>query len=134
MVKKLSLLFLLFVALSSHAQTEIDTSALLNAMNQAPFIFEGKVIEQCTYEEPNSGIIYTNNIMEITKVIKGNLNCGTVSMITEGGEYLDRYMEVTHTTKFNVNVQGIFACKTNPNYYGNSCPQYIQYPATYTHA
>ncbi len=97
MVKKLSLLFLILTVLISHAQTEIDTSALLNALGQAPFIFEGKVIEQCTYEEPSTGIIYTNNIMEITKVIKGNLDCRTVSMITEGGEYLDRYMGLSTT-------------------------------------
>jgi hypothetical protein len=113
-MKKIITIFILtFFFTNIKAQTDVD-SALLNTVLQiSPIVFEGRIIDQCTYRHPTSGIIYTNNIVQITKKIKGQLNCGTVSIITIGGEYQDYELTISHHTQFDRNFSGIFVCKTS---------------------
>jgi hypothetical protein len=103
------------------AQTRIDTLALRSALQLSPFIFEGKIGEICEYKDPNTGIIYSNNIVHITKTIKGGLQCGTVSVITEGGSYQDQILKVSHTTEFKEGFSGIFVCKLSNSFSPTGC-------------
>jgi Secretion system C-terminal sorting domain len=121
-MKKIITAFLLILAgISAKAQTEIDTTAIANALMQSPYIFEGKVIERCGYKDASTGNIFTNNIIELTKIIKGNLTCGTVSIITEGGQAGDDIQHYSHTTQYNYGVTGIFFCKTSPYAQTSNC-------------
>jgi hypothetical protein len=51
-------------------------------------VFIGKFIQEDSYESVSSGI-YTAHRVEIKAVLKGNLNLGTVDIITDGGTYND---------------------------------------------
>lgn len=54
--------------------------------NEAPYIFEGHIQSRTTFPTtyPNKRW-YTSNIVEITKVFRGDLELGTVEIITPGG-------------------------------------------------
>jgi hypothetical protein len=104
------------------AQTRIDTLALRSVLQLSPVVFEGKVEEICSYKDPNTGVIYSNNIVHITKTIKGALQCGNVSIITEGGFYQDQTLKVSHTTEFTAGVSGIFVCRPSNFFSPVGCP------------
>jgi hypothetical protein len=108
--------------LSGKAQTIVDSNLLNYAIQLSPIVFEGEVVQQCTYDDPNTGIIYTNNIVQISKLIKGQLNCGTVSIITEGGEYNGRSLSLSHQTQFTRNFTGIFICQISDYPTTSFCP------------
>ena len=50
----------------SKAQNEIDTAYLMQVYNRTSYIFEGEVIDQCTFQDPSDGMIYTDNKVEIS--------------------------------------------------------------------
>jgi hypothetical protein len=113
--------FLMFVRTSS-AQHVIDTNAIIAAYLQSDYIFEGTIESQCTFADPNTGNIYTANKVYISKIIKGELSCGTVKIITLGGEFEGHHLDVSHTVQFVPGVTGIFVCKDS--YYTEeiNCP------------
>ena len=110
------------------AQIYIDTTALIRAYNTSQYIFEGTVTSQCTYND-SRGIIYTSNIINITKIFKGGLTCGTVNIITIGGTFNGNTLTVSHTAQFNVGGAGVFAC-TISSYPFDSirCPSHATNP------
>jgi Secretion system C-terminal sorting domain/Matrixin len=110
------------LVLSAKAQTIVDSNLLNYAIQLSPIVFEGEVVQQCTYDDPNTGIIYTNNIVQISKLIKGQLNCGTVSITTEGGEYNGRGLSLSHQTQFTRNFAGIFICQISDYPSTSICP------------
>mgnify|MGYP003582599624 CR=1 FL=1 len=115
MKKILTMLLLIIVAYTSKAQTDIDTARIIDIAMASDYIFEGRVVEVCTFEDAN-GNVYTNNIIDISRFVKGQLNCGTVSLITRGGIFQDRDVRPSHTTRFTENFTGIFFCNDNTSY------------------
>lgn len=95
-------------------KAQIDTAALIDAYLTSDYIFEGVVIEQCYYDDPQTGNIYTSNRVQITKIFKGEIVCGTVNIITPGGILNGYEVHVSHQTEFNVGVAGVFLCKNTP--------------------
>lgn len=80
---KLILLLLITVAISKKISAQgIDTVALINAYYASETIFEGVVEETCCYSDSVTGIIYTSNRINITKIFKGNIQCGTINIVT----------------------------------------------------
>lgn len=92
------------------AQLTVDTTGLMEAYLQSEYIFEGVVVSQCTYEDGGNNI-YTTNIIQISKIVKGNLTCGTVAIVTMGGTNDDgSNLTVDHQIQYNVGVVGMFMC------------------------
>jgi Secretion system C-terminal sorting domain len=112
LLKQIVLIVLFLIPYLSYAQTEIDTLNIIEFANKSEYIFEGEVIEKCTYVG-NDGIFYTNNIVQIFKIGKGNLNCGTISILTLGGQIDNRKVSVSHNTEFTIGFSGVFFCKRN---------------------
>jgi hypothetical protein len=99
---------ILFVAKSFGQEIPID---ILERINNVDYIVEGIVIDRHSYQTTNQLNIYTTNLIQITKVLKGNLTCGTVELITLGGEFGDRRMYGDHFLMPELDAQGIFLCK-----------------------
>lgn len=120
-MKKFNLLLILLACIAFRpAKAQVDTAALINAYYTSDFIFEGVVQEQCYYDDPQTGNIYTSNKIQITKIFKGNLVCGTINLITPGGQLNGYEIHVSHQTEFNVGVAGVFLCK-NTVYPESTC-------------
>lgn len=99
------LIFILLFASKVNAQ--LIQVPLDYKKEQSKLIIEGKVIEQHSFEA-DDGEIYTENIIEIFSIIKGELNSPYLSIITMGGR-TDRYeVTWTHLATLKKNQQGVF--------------------------
>ena len=65
-ILKIGFLMALLSPFISKAQNEIDTAYLMQVYNRTSYIFEGEVIDQCTFQDPSDGMIYTDNKVEIS--------------------------------------------------------------------
>jgi hypothetical protein len=125
-MKKSTLLFFIFVAsiIQIHAQ-EIYRS-IIDRVASTNYIFEGVVIKTQPYETHDEKTIYTSNIIQVTKIFKGNLSCGTIEMITNGGELDEKGMHCSHCLELKEGEQGIFLCENTDR----ELPDSSFYPVT----
>jgi len=81
---------------------------LIDRYNSVDYIFEGQVIQSHPYLTADGLTIYTSNVIQIFKVFKGNISCGTIEMITDGGMVGDLSMTGSHSLMPVVGDIGIF--------------------------
>lgn len=84
---------------------------IITRINAVDYIFEGKVIKSTPYKTSNGKYIYTSNTIEISKILKGDLNCGTIELITDGGKVDGLWVDPSHTLDLHKGCQGIFLAK-----------------------
>lgn len=110
-MKKILIFLLTFLSFKMNAQEEIKS--IIERVNNAEYIFEGKVIFSKAYEKADETNIYTTNTIEITKVFKGNLQCGKVELISSGGIVDEKIRTNSHLLSLNEGYTGIFFCGLN---------------------
>lgn len=114
-MQKLTKLFLLiilcFLALRTEAQ--VRYVALESRIENAPYIFEGKVSSKETYEK--GGSIYTSYLVEVQTIFKGNITSNEVEIIIEGGFTVDKGLVISHELRLEVGNEGIFFCGKSAN-------------------
>lgn len=108
-MKNLFTFLFFFVAVNILNAQEIPID-FVNRINEVNFIFEGKVTHSKPYYAHNGQYIYTSNTVEITKILKGELKCGTIEIITKGGQVDDKKLEVSHSLELLKGSSGIFLC------------------------
>lgn len=81
-------------------------------ITNATYIFEGKVIRVNSYWTADLGYIYTSSTIEIHKIFKGAIDCGTVEVITEGGTVGDKTLSISHNLILKKGMKGIFLTNT----------------------
>ncbi|HKR05576.1 MAG TPA: PKD domain-containing protein [Bacteroidia bacterium] len=85
-MKKIYLLFVfLSIAAVSYSQCMMVPVSLSERINTSGHIIEGKVISQASFWNYNSTLIYTENVIDVYKVFKGNVIANKISIVTEGG-------------------------------------------------
>jgi len=82
----------------------------INRINNVEYIFEGIVLESKPYYSDNDRFIRTSNLVEITKILKGDLSCGTIEIITNGGRLNDKELSISHSLELTKGSMGIFLC------------------------
>ena len=80
----LAVLILPFLSMLPANGQEIPID-IVDRINAVDYIFEGTVIKSTPYKTENGKYILTSNTIEIHKVLKGDLSCGTVELVTNGG-------------------------------------------------
>ena len=108
-MKKLSVLSVLILTLNFVFGQEIPIS-IVDRLNSVNFIFEGTVIHSEAYYNSNGTYIYTSNTVEISRILKGGIECGTIEIITYGGQVGGESIEVSHTLQLIEGSMGIFLC------------------------
>jgi hypothetical protein len=83
---------------------------------ESAIIVEGKVIKQETFYGEKNGLIYTNNLIEIYRVFKGDIQQQTIELVTMGGVLGDEALVVHPSLQLNSGQFGIFLMKV---YAGN---------------
>lgn len=104
------LLLLIFVAAFSQAKAQIIPKDITQTITLADCIFEGKVIRTNSYWNADSTFIYTSHTIEISKIFKGDMICGTVEVINPGGRVDDRILHLTHHLELQNEELGLFFC------------------------
>jgi hypothetical protein len=83
-----SIMVLVLTSLSVLAQTTDLKKQFCDDVMRDSYIFEGKVISQHNYKvsgDENRYRSYTSYIVEVTKVVKGNIQKGTVNILKING-------------------------------------------------
>ena len=74
-------------------------------------IVEGKIInKQCFWNQKHTQI-FTKNIIEVSRYLKGS-GKNQVELITQGGEVNDAFQELSHGITIEINQEGIFLCRS----------------------
>ncbi len=114
-MKKLKLILLCFFLFSLSqfglkAQMQLGTITLPQIIDSSVYIFEGTVIKDSAFW--GEGSIYTSNIIKVSKILKGRINCGNVEIITLGGCVNDgiNCERVYETLVLSPGGQGVFMC------------------------
>lgn len=90
-----------------------DVKSIIDRVSNADYIFEGKVIFSQPYKSGDGKRIYTTNTIEITKIFKGDLHCGKVEVITNGGEVDGDICINSEYLTLKEGYTGIFLCGLN---------------------
>ena len=110
MKTKFTILFLLLINFCFAQEVPKD---IAKRVNEARYIFEGRVIRSDCYWSSNQTKIYTSSTIEITKIVKGDLVCGTVEIITVGGRIGGKEIEISHNLVLAKGMMGVFLCDKN---------------------
>ena len=68
-----------------HVFGQVIPQPILTIIDSSAYIFEGEVIRSESYWTDDHDFIYTSATVEISKIFKGNLVCGTIEVLTAGG-------------------------------------------------
>jgi len=83
--------------------------SLDSCIKESDFIFEGTVISETGFTPPDSSWLYFSDIVKVSKVLKGNIQCGTVEIINEASSW--RNGDISDVPGgCNLGDQGIFMC------------------------
>jgi hypothetical protein len=102
---------IIIVLLSTKTYAQIDPKTIGQRITDATYIFEGEVIKTNPYETSDEKKIYTSNTIKITKIFKGDIQCGTIEIITLGGIVNNKGAEYSHNKEFGKGQIGVFLCK-----------------------
>lgn len=84
---------------------------IIDRINTVDYIVEGSVIDKKSYYTIDMQKIYTINLIKISKVLKGELECGTVELITTGGEIGSTRIFSEHLLEVDRDAKGVFLCR-----------------------
>ena len=100
----------LFLVLTNCLFAQVIRKEISDIINSSDNIFEGKIIRSDSYWNQNEDYVYTSHTVAISKILKGNIVCGTIEIITAGGSVGGRRLEVTHNLKLLPGEIGLFFC------------------------
>jgi hypothetical protein len=102
---------LLLTCVFNFANAQTKSSDIQIRTQSSDLVVEGKVIECQSYWNADHTQIFTSNLIELSKIFKGNLIGDKVEIITKGGIVDDRFSIVSHQTKFISGMEGVFFCR-----------------------
>ncbi len=97
----------------STAQCMLYPVSLQNRVNNSSLIIEGRVLAKKSFWNKEKNFIYTSNLIEISKVIKGTCKTDKLEIITNGGE-IDLTKIVTEPAlQLSAEETGVFLLHSN---------------------
>lgn len=102
-----------FVSMSCALFAQEEVKSIIERVSNADYIFEGKVISSTPYKTDDGSNIYQSNTIEITKIFKGDLSCGKVEVITNGGQVGDDICKHSEYLSLKPGNTGLFLCGVN---------------------
>ncbi|MBK9413717.1 MAG: T9SS type A sorting domain-containing protein [Bacteroidetes bacterium] len=102
------LISILLLLISHTSKSQIILKDIVDRVNDSQYIFEGEVIRSDSYWNEDKDYIYTSVTIQVLKVFKGGISCGTIEMILLGGTVEDVHLEISHNLVLEVGHNGIF--------------------------
>jgi Secretion system C-terminal sorting domain/IPT/TIG domain len=113
-MKRLVLIFsLLLTSFFSNGQLVKNASVNSNnyfdyCVDNSDLIIEGEVISQNSYWNPSNMMIFTDNVLKIYKVFKGNVSAQTIVFTSKGGTVGNNKIEIDGLLNARINEKGIY--------------------------
>jgi|JI8StandDraft_2_1071088.scaffolds.fasta_scaffold03695_6 hypothetical protein len=115
MISKPSFRCIIATLIAGHLCTNLTAQEIpidiLTRVNAVDYIFEGRVIKSTPYSTSNGRFVHTSNTIQVLKVLKGDISCGTIELITDGGKTDDLWVDPSHSLDLNEGCAGIFLAK-----------------------
>ena len=89
-------LFLIIIFSSFNVKSQEIPVAIVKRVTNSSNIFEGRVIRSDSYWSHDKKYIYTSSTIQIYKIFKGDITCGKIEVITDGGNVNDTTLEISH--------------------------------------
>lgn len=112
-MKSILLLAIFMIATTfsfSQSIEERTKKSVKERASSASYVFEGKVIEQYSFWDDQHHEIYTANVIELSRIFKGDIQTDLVKVVTLGGIVEDRFSMVLHSFSLKNGEEGIFFC------------------------
>lgn len=106
----LNILFFLCLLYMSSLSAQLYKIPMQDKIISSGYVFEGEVIRSDSYWNQAEDMIYTSHTIQISKIFKGDLVCGTVEVITYGGEANGERIDITHHLVLQDGDVGTFLC------------------------
>ncbi len=90
------LLSIILLLCLSNLYAQVIPQDIADRISRAEYIFEGEVIRVDGYWNGEGNYIYRSLTLDIKKIFKGNLNCGTVELILLGGQVGNILLDISH--------------------------------------
>ncbi|MET0635036.1 MAG: T9SS type A sorting domain-containing protein [Chitinophagaceae bacterium] len=94
-----------FSAVRSQGLYEVP---MTEKISHSPLIFEGQVISASSFWNPDHTMIYTSNLVRITKVFQGTARSTEVEVLTSGGIVDNKVITVSELLTLEPGTMGIF--------------------------
>ena len=104
-------LFLMFFTSQVHAQ--LYKINLIQKIEKASLIVEGRVVEQHTFWNAGHTMIYTSSTLQLYKLFKGNIASKQIEVVTQGGSIDNRCLVVSDVLQLRTGDVGMFFCLQN---------------------
>lgn len=105
--------FVLFCLIAGSLTAQTQKLTVQQRTSASDLVVEGKVIECQSFWNEDHTQILTSNLVEVFKVLKGDLVGDRFEVITRGGKVDDRFSIVSHQTTFKTGMEGVFFCKSS---------------------
>lgn len=105
------LAFFILMLCTWHTEAQVVPIDIQERITNSDYIFEGEVIRADCYWNADKTFIFTSVTVDITKVFKGALHCGSVEVITEGGIKGDTSLDISHNLSLEKGEMGIYLCR-----------------------
>ena len=89
-------LFLIIIFSSFNVKSQEIPVDIVKRVTNSSNIFEGRVIRSDSYWSHDKKYIYTSSTIQIYKIFKGDITCGKIEVITDGGNVNDTTLEISH--------------------------------------
>ncbi|MCW3126076.1 MAG: hypothetical protein JWO03_1734 [Bacteroidetes bacterium] len=109
-MKKLLVFVLVLLAQQTRLYSQEIYKRIAERISTVDYIFEGVVLKTYPYKTGDDKTIYTSNVIQVTKIFKGNISCGTIELITNGGAIGKEECHGSHSLELQEGQQGIFLC------------------------
>lgn len=103
-------LFLIIIFSSFNVKSQEIPVDIVKRVTNSSNIFEGRVIRSDSYWSHDKKYIYTSSTIQIYKIFKGDITCGKIEVITDGGNVNDTTLEISHNLVLKEGMVGIFLC------------------------
>lgn len=104
---------LLSTLLFFNTNAQLYKIAIEKKIDKASLIVEGKVTEQHSFWNQQHTVIYTSNMVRISKLFKGKIISKQIEILTQGGSVGYRCLVVSDLLQLQKNETGIFFCQEN---------------------
>jgi len=108
---KILFLYLLIPFLSYSNEGNLYKVSLKEKVDSSLFVFSGEVVSKNSYWNLQNTLIYTDNIVEVTKFYKGEPINSTFTIRTVGGTVGSSTITTSSLLSLNTGDKGVFFCR-----------------------
>ncbi len=108
---RLMLLMVILLLIGTNVEAQLVPVSLDARIKSSEVLLEGRVVEQYSFFDNDRNLIYTANVIEVKRTLKGTFSGQKAEIITLGGIVGNQMQTVSHTLELKTGDFGLFMCE-----------------------